>query len=76
MKAFVLLLFLSGCTLEQLNEVALFDYDRTDTVPSVAGKTVANLFAGAVALPVLIVAAAAQNGGMHGSISRKGVQTY
>ena len=51
-------LALSGCTMSEVNEVALFDYEKGDRAHTVALKTLGNVTAGAVALPVLVIFAA------------------
>ncbi len=47
-----LLLFLGGCSLEQVNTVSIIDYRRADGAGTVVAKTFGNLVLSAVALPV------------------------
>ena len=67
-------LLLSGCSMSDVNEVALFDYERGDPAGKVALKTLGNVTAGALALPLVVcwavVAGTVQSGGrISGGIS-------
>ena len=72
------LLLVSGCSLSQVNEVAIIDYERQDNAGEVALKTAGNVVVWGVALPVGVaiglVLAIAQSGGASGGISRSGVK--